>query len=52
MMFSHMPLPRREILAYNGFHHSVEIINADDWQRGHYSWIERWAYVKDLYNDR
>lgn len=43
-----MPSLTREILARNGSHHNVCIINREDWKQGFCEWIDRWAYVSDL----
>ena len=43
-----MPSLTREILARNGSHHNVCIINREDWKQGFCDWIDRWAYVADI----
>lgn len=43
-----MPDPHREILAYNGYHHNVALIDREDWGQGFCEWIQSWAYVSDL----
>ena len=43
-----MPSLTREILAKNGSHHNVCIINREDWEQGFCEWIDRWAYVADI----
>lgn len=43
-----MPSLTREILARNGSHHNVCIINREDWERGFCDWIDRWTYITDI----
>lgn len=43
-----MPSLTREILARNGSHHNVCIINREDWKQGFCEWIDRWAYITDI----
>lgn len=44
-----MPNPRKEILTWNGFHHTVVLIDREDWEQGFCDWIKKWAYITDLY---
>ena len=43
-----MPSLTREILARNGSHHNVCIINREDWEQGFCEWIDRWTYITDI----
>lgn len=43
-----MPSLTREILAKNGSHHNVCIINREDWKQGFCEWIDRWTYITDI----